>query len=74
MRLAATEYQRCTDVFRALTPAGGSTLIVCRISNVRQMAAHMLGIVEIAASIGDLPPAAQGRPDRGRTATTTLTR
>ena len=51
MRLAATEYQRCTDVFRALTPAQWQAPTCCPGWDVRQMAAHMLGMVEMAASI-----------------------
>ena len=51
MRLAATEYQRCTDVFRALTPEQWQAPTCCPAWDVRQMAAHMLGMVEMAASI-----------------------
>jgi uncharacterized protein (TIGR03083 family) len=51
MRLAATEYQRCTGVFRALTPAGWQAPTCCPDWDVRQMAAHMLGMAEMAASI-----------------------
>ena len=51
MRLAATEYQRCTDVFRALTPEQWRAPTCCPAWDVRQMAAHMLGMVEMAASI-----------------------
>jgi len=51
LRLAATEYQRCTDVFRALTPAQWQAPTCCPSWDVRQMAAHMLGMMEMAASI-----------------------
>ena len=51
LRLAATEYQRCTDVFRALTPAQWQAPTCCPAWDIRQMAAHMLGMVEMAASI-----------------------
>jgi uncharacterized protein (TIGR03083 family) len=51
MRLAATEYQRCTDVFRALAPAQWKAPSCCPAWDVRQMAAHMLGMMEMAASI-----------------------
>jgi len=51
MRLAATEYQRCTDVFRALTPEQWQAPTCCPAWDIRQMAAHMLGMVEMAASI-----------------------
>jgi uncharacterized protein (TIGR03083 family) len=51
MRLAATEYQRCTDVFRALTAEQWQAPTCCPPWDVRQMAAHMLGMLEMAASI-----------------------
>ena len=51
MRLAATEYDRCTELFRSLTPARWATPTDCPAWDVRQMAAHMLGMVEMAASI-----------------------
>jgi uncharacterized protein (TIGR03083 family) len=51
LRLAATEYGRCTDTFRALTPAQWAAPTDCPAWDVRQMAAHMLGMVEMAASI-----------------------
>lgn len=51
LRLAATEYTRCAAVFRALTPAQWTAPTDCPAWDVRQMAAHMLGMVEMAASI-----------------------
>jgi len=51
LRLAATEYDRCTELFRSLTPAQWATPTDCPAWDVRQMAAHMLGMVEMAASI-----------------------
>lgn len=51
MRLAATEYDRCTEMFRSLRPAQWAMATDCPAWNVRQMAAHMLGMVEMAASI-----------------------
>jgi uncharacterized protein (TIGR03083 family) len=51
LRLAATEYQRCIDVFRALTPAQWQAPTCCPAWDIRQMAAHMLGMMEMAASI-----------------------
>ena len=51
LRLAATEYQRCTDVFRALSPAQWQAPTCCPAWDIRRMAAHMLGMVEMAASI-----------------------
>jgi uncharacterized protein (TIGR03083 family) len=51
MRLAATEYDRCVEVFRSLGPAQWAAPTDCPAWDVRQMAAHMLGMVEMAASI-----------------------
>ena len=51
MELAATEYQRCTDLLQALTESEWATPTECPGWDVRQMAAHMLGMVELAASI-----------------------
>ena len=51
MRLAATEYDRCAEMFRSLRPAQWATATDCPAWNVRQMAAHMLGMAEMAASI-----------------------
>jgi uncharacterized protein (TIGR03083 family) len=51
MRLAATEYDRCAEAFRFLSPAQWATPTDCPAWDVRQMAAHMLGMVEMAASI-----------------------
>jgi uncharacterized protein (TIGR03083 family) len=51
MRLAATEYDRCTEVFRSLTAGQWTARTACPAWDVRQMAAHMLGMAEMAASI-----------------------
>jgi uncharacterized protein (TIGR03083 family) len=51
LRLAATEYDRCAELFRSLSPAQWATPTDCPAWDVRQMAAHMLGMVEMAASI-----------------------
>ena len=51
MRLAATEYQRCAEVLRSLDSRGWAAPTACPAWDVRQMAAHMLGMVEMAASI-----------------------
>lgn len=51
LRLAATEYDRCTELFRSLSPAQWARPTDCPAWDVRQMAAHMLGMVEMAASI-----------------------
>jgi uncharacterized protein (TIGR03083 family) len=51
MRLAATEYQRFLDVLRALKPADWAKPTECAGWDVRAMAAHLLGMVEMAASL-----------------------
>jgi uncharacterized protein (TIGR03083 family) len=51
MRLAATEYERCAETFSALEPAHWARPTNCPAWDVRQMAAHMLGMVEMAASM-----------------------
>jgi Mycothiol maleylpyruvate isomerase N-terminal domain len=51
MRLAATEYGRCADMFRSLQPDQWAAQTGCPAWDVRQMAAHMLGMAEMAASI-----------------------
>jgi uncharacterized protein (TIGR03083 family) len=51
MRLAATEYQRCAELLRSLDSRGWAAPTACPAWDVRQMAAHMLGMVEMAASI-----------------------
>lgn len=49
MRLAATEYQRLLDVLRSLAPADWAKPTNCSDWDVRAMAAHALGMVEMAA-------------------------
>jgi uncharacterized protein (TIGR03083 family) len=51
MRLAATEYQRFADMLRALGPGDWTRPTDCPGWDVRAMAAHALGMVEMAASI-----------------------
>ena len=51
MRLAATEYQRFLDLLRALRPGDWATPTDCPGWDVRAMAAHALGMVELAASV-----------------------
>jgi uncharacterized protein (TIGR03083 family) len=51
MRLAATEYQRFLDLLRALGPAEWTRPTECPGWDVRAIAAHALGMVEMAASI-----------------------
>jgi uncharacterized protein (TIGR03083 family) len=51
LRLAATEYDRCAEMFRSLEPSQWKAQTDCPGWDVRQMAAHMLGMVEMAASM-----------------------
>jgi len=51
MRLAGTEYQRFLDLLRALGPGDWARPTECRGWDVRAMASHALGMVELAASI-----------------------
>ena len=50
MRLAATEYQRFLDLLRSLQPRDWTTPTDCPGWDVRAMAAHLLGMVEMTAS------------------------
>jgi uncharacterized protein (TIGR03083 family) len=50
-RLARTEYERCAELLGSVTELEWTTRTECPDWNVRQMAAHMLGMVEMAASI-----------------------
>lgn len=49
MRLAATEYQRFADLLRALRPADWTRPTDCPGWDVRAVAAHALGMVEMAS-------------------------
>jgi uncharacterized protein (TIGR03083 family) len=51
LRLAATEYDRCVETFRTLSPSQWTAPTDCPAWDVRQMAAHMLGMAEMAASM-----------------------
>jgi uncharacterized protein (TIGR03083 family) len=51
MQLAGTEYQRCAELLSRLQPAQWAARTDCPEWDVRQLAAHMLGMVEMAASI-----------------------
>ncbi len=50
MALAATEYDRCAALLRSLQPEDWGKPTACPAWDVRQLAAHMLGMVEMAAS------------------------
>jgi uncharacterized protein (TIGR03083 family) len=49
--LAVTEFRRCADLLGTLDDAAFATPTDCPEWDVRQMAAHMLGMVEMAASL-----------------------
>jgi uncharacterized protein (TIGR03083 family) len=51
MRLADTEYQRVGQLFDTLTPSQWDSPTNCPPWDVRQMAGHMLGMAEMAASL-----------------------
>ncbi|HEY7008376.1 MAG TPA: maleylpyruvate isomerase family mycothiol-dependent enzyme [Jatrophihabitantaceae bacterium] len=51
MQLAATEYQRFLDLLRSLRPDDWTKPTECAGWDVRAMAAHALGMVEMAASM-----------------------
>jgi uncharacterized protein (TIGR03083 family) len=51
MRLAETEYGRFVELLRSLRPEDWATPTECAGWDVRAMAAHLLGMVEMAASI-----------------------
>jgi uncharacterized protein (TIGR03083 family) len=51
MQLAATEYGRLVDLLRALRPEDWTKRTACELWDVREMAAHLLGMAEMAASL-----------------------
>lgn len=51
MNLAATEYCRCAELLQSVTVSEWAAPTECPGWDVRQMAAHMLGMVELAASV-----------------------
>lgn len=63
MRLAETEYGRFLDLLRALRPDDWAKRTVCEQWTVRDMAAHLLGMVEMAASVRE-----QGRQNKAAAA------
>lgn len=54
LRLAATEYERVTDLFEALTPDQWLAATDCPAWDVRAMAGHMLGMAQMAASVPEM--------------------
>lgn len=59
MQLAATEYDRFIDLLRSLRPEDWAKPTECEAWDVRAVAAHLLGMVEMAASVWE-----QGRQNR----------
>jgi len=51
MKLAATEYQRCLQLLQSLAPDDWAEPTDCPDRDVRMVAAHILGMAEMAASI-----------------------
>jgi uncharacterized protein (TIGR03083 family) len=51
MHLAETEFSRCAELLGSLRESDWQTRTECTEWDVRQMAAHMLGMVELAASV-----------------------
>jgi uncharacterized protein (TIGR03083 family) len=51
MKLAATEYQRVTELLRRLAPADWTAPTECPGWDVRAMVAHMTGMVDMARSV-----------------------
>jgi uncharacterized protein (TIGR03083 family) len=65
MRLAATEYRRFLDLLRALRLEDWGKLTDCPGWDVRAMAAHALGMVEMAASVRENRRQARLAHERG---------
>ncbi len=68
LQLAATEYDRYLDQLRSLTPDEWARPTECRPWDVRSMATHNLGMVEMAGSLGSMVrqfAAAGRRPEDG---------
>lgn len=54
MRLAATEYERVADLLDQLTPEQWSTPTDCPDWDVRSMAGHMLGMIQMIATTPEM--------------------
>lgn len=65
LELARTEYQRMLGLLRSLTPEQWSARTDCPEWDVRQMAAHALGMVEMAASLREQMRQTRGARRRG---------
>jgi uncharacterized protein (TIGR03083 family) len=66
MQLAATEYQRVLELLRTLNPDDWAKRTSCPEWDVRDMAAHVLGMVEMAASVRE--QSRQGKVAKARVA------
>jgi len=68
LRLAATEYERYLDLLRTLGSGDWTQSTECAAWNVQQMAAHNLGMAEMAGSLPEMGRQLSGagrRPERG---------
>jgi uncharacterized protein (TIGR03083 family) len=65
MRLAETEYRRFVDLLRSLRPADWTAPTDCPHWDVRAMAAHVLGMTEMSASLREQVRQNRAATDRG---------
>lgn len=65
MRLARTEYERFLQLLQSLTPDDWSKPTECAGWDVRAMAAHLLGMAEMSASIRESMRQAKAAQNRG---------
>ncbi len=73
IELAATEYDRVVELLRSLRPNDWQIATECPGWDVRAMAAHMLGMVEMAASLRDQLRQMRAATKRGGTFIDALT-
>ena len=65
MQLAATEYDRCVAQLRSLTPEDWTKPTDCAGWDVKAMAAHMLGMAELTASVLEMRRQMKSARQRG---------
>ena len=65
MQLAATEYARCVAQLRSLTPEDWTKPTDCAGWDVKAMAAHMLGMAELTASVLEMRRQMKSARQRG---------
>jgi hypothetical protein len=70
LRLAATEYHRYVDLLRSLRPKDWSRPTDCPAWDVHAMAAHNLGMAEMAGSLPELVHQFAGRRAARRSGST----